>query len=210
MRRLWLTALALVALATPAMAQVNVVPQLGLTTGYLTRNTYSAGFFGLVPVSGGTDVVCIAGSATKTVRLQRIQIWGTTATAVQIVPVQLLRRVLVDTGGTAASTTANPANNVAKRDTSIGAATAVVVSYTANPTVNDASPTFLDSQLLTMPVVTSVAVPTAADFHFSRDTENLVQPPVLIGAAAQICVSLGGATLTNASAWNGSIVWTEE
>jgi len=196
--------------ATAALAQVNVVPQVGVTSGYVYKQTFSAAFFGLVPVSGGTDVVCIAGSASKLVRVQQVVISGTTATAPQTVPVQLLRRVAADTGGTPASTTANPANTVAKLDTGNGAPTATLISYTANPTVNDASPTYLESWLMTMPVVTGVMTPLSVNYQFDYTIASLNQPPTLRGIAQQICVSLGGATLTNASAWNGHITWTEE
>lgn len=200
---------------SPASAQVNSVPQVGVTTGYLAKNTYSSAFFGLVPVvTSGTDEVCISGSATKIVRVQRISVWGTTATAPQTVPLVLLRRVSLDTGGTAGLTTANPgiATQIASRDTSQNGnttSTAVLVSYTAAPTIVDTAPVYLDSQLLVMPIVTSVMTAVPAEFYFSRDTENNVQVATLRGAAQQICVNVGAA-LTNASAWNGSIVWTEE
>lgn len=205
--------LLLALLASPAAAQVNVVPQAGLTWGYVPRATYSSAFFGLVPVTAGTDVICIAGSASRTVRLQRITIWGTTATAVQTLPLNLVRRATADTGGSAATTTANPGvtTQITRRDTSVaGTATAVLISYTANPTINDAAPTYIDSQLLTMPVVTSVATASPADFFFARDVENLLSAPTLYGVAQQICVNINAATITNASLWNGSIVWTEE
>lgn len=201
--------------AAPTSAQVNSVPQVGITTGYLAKNTYSSAFFGLVPVvTSGTDEVCISGSATKIVRVQRISVWGTTATAPQTVPLVLLRRASLDTGGTAALTTANPgiSTQIASRDTSQNGnttSTAVLVSYTAAPTVVDTAPVYLDSQLLVMPIVTSLMTATPAEFYFARDTENNVQVATLRGAAQQICVNVGAA-LTNASAWNGSIVWTEE
>lgn len=202
-------------LASAALAQVNTVPQVGVTTGYAAKNTYSSAFFGLVPVvTSGTDEVCISGSATKIVRVQRITIWGTTATAPQAVPLNLVRRASLDTGGTAAATTANPgiATQIASRDTVQNGnttSTAVLVSYTAAPTIVDTAPVYIDSQLLSMPIVTSVMPPTPADFYFGRDTENNIQVATLRGAAQQICVNIGAA-LTNASAWNGSIVWTEE
>ena len=69
----------LLGLITPVAAQINSVPSVGLTTGYLPKATYSSAFFGLVPVvTSGTDQICISGSATKTVRVVRITIWGTT------------------------------------------------------------------------------------------------------------------------------------
>lgn len=203
-------ALALGLFPALAAAQINAVPQVGLTTGYLPKATYSAAFFGLVPVTtNGTDQVCISGSATKTIRVQRITIWGTTATANQSVPLNLVRRASADTGGTAASTTANPANTIAKRDTTSAAATATLVSYTAAPTIVDTSPTYIESQLMTMTLVVSTLNAYPADFNYGTDNSSLLNAPVLRGTAQQLCVN-NGAALTNASAWNGLITWTEE
>jgi hypothetical protein len=215
MKRLLLTLALGLGLLTPASAQINTVPSLGLTTGYLPKSTYSSAFFGLVPVvTAGTDEVCISGSATKVVRLQRITIWGTTATAPQNVPLVLLRRVSLDTGGTAATTTANPGvtTQIASRDTGQNtntAPTAVLVSYTAAPTIVDSAPVYIESQMLAMPVVTSVMTAGPADFNFEAWVEDLIAPLTLRGAAQQICIN-APVTLTNASAWNGTITWTEE
>jgi hypothetical protein len=134
---------------------------------------------------------------------------------VQTLPINLLRRATADTGGTAATTTANPgiATQISSRDTGQNpntSSTAVLTSYTANPTINDAVPVYIDSQLLTMPVVTSVIGAAPADFFFARDVENNVQAATLRGVAQQICVNINGVTITNASVWNGSVVWTEE
>lgn len=215
MRKFLLSTVAAFLAVASASAQVNTVPQVGLTTGYLPKNTYSSAFFGLVPVSGGTDIVCIAGSATKTVRLQSISIWGTVATATQNLPVNLLRRVALDTGGTPASTTANPGvtTQIASRDTGVNpntAASATLISYTANPTINDAAPVYLDSALLFLPLTTTASPSAPVLFAFSDGNENLLMPPALRGAAQQICVNIAGVTLSNAVALNGSIVWTEE
>lgn len=199
----------------PASAQVNTNQATGFGLGYLAKNTYSSAFFGLVPVvTSGTDEVCISGSATKIVRVQRIIIWGTTATAPQTVPVNLLRRASLDTGGTAALTTANPgiATQIASRDTGqVGntSSTAVLVSYTAAPTVVDTAPVYVDSQLMVMPIVTSVMQASPVDFYYARDAENNVALVTLRGITQQLCVNIGAA-LTNASAWNGVITWTEE
>lgn len=196
------------ALLGSAQAQVNVVPQVGVTSAYLPKTTYSAAFIGLVPVTGATDLVCIAGSATKTIRLQSVKLSGTNS-AVVILPATLLRRVAVDSGGTAASTTANPANTISKRDVNSPTATATLISYVANPTINDTSPTYIDSASMTLPITTSVVPAVPLVFDFAKDVENLLQPPTLVGAAAQICVNLN-ATAIAAGLINGSITWTEE
>src|SRR5882762_6677988 len=119
------------AFATPAWAQVTTVPQIGLGIGYVAKVTYSSAFFGFVPFTGATDEICISGSATKVVRVNRIVLGGT-ASAIINVPITVLRRASLDTGGTAASTTANPGitTQIASRDTGQApnlSATAVLV-----------------------------------------------------------------------------------
>ena len=210
MKRFLLALSTLALAASAAFAQVNVVPQEGVQTAYLPKATFSAAFFGLVPVTtASTDQICIAGSAAKTIKLQRLTIWGTTATANQTVALSLVRRASADTGGTAASTTANPANTIAKRDTTSAAATATLVSYTAAPTIVDTSPTYIETQMLTMSLVVSTLGAFPVDFNYGTDVGNLVNPPVLRGANQQLCVN-NATALTNASSWSGMIQWTEE
>src|SRR6266481_343645 len=84
MKRLALLSLLILGLLAPASAQVNVVPQIGLTTGYLAKTTYSSSFFGFVPFTGGTDEICISGSASKVVRVVRLVLGGTASAAVNL------------------------------------------------------------------------------------------------------------------------------
>lgn len=216
MKRLLLATVLGLGLIAPASAQINVVPQPGLATGYLPKITYSSAFFGLVPVvTSGTDEVCIAGSATKVVRVQRITINGTTTTAAQTLPILLLKRNTADTGGTAALTTANPgiSTQIASRDTGQApntSSSAALISYTAAPTVNDSAPVYLETQLMNMPFpTTSTQAPGQADFNFQAWNEDLIATPTLRGTNQQICVNISAA-ITNASVWSGTIVWTEE
>ena len=213
MKRLLLTALALVALATSALAQVAFTPQVGVTSGYLAKNTYSSAFFGLVPPASATDVVCIAGSASKVVRVDRITIGGTAGTLVNL-PINVVRRATADTGGTIGTTTANPGitTQIASRDTGQGtntSATAVLVSYTAVPTINDAAPVYLDSAMMALGTTGTTAVLPLTAFDWSRDIENNVQVPTLRGTAQQICVNFNAVSITS-GVLNGSITWTEE
>ena len=200
--------------ASSALAQVNNVPSSGVTIGYLPKVTYSSAFFGLVPPASATDMVCIAASATKTVRLDRVVITGYAGTAVAL-PIQVVRRVSLDTGGTAASTTANPGitTQIASRDTGLAtnlSASATLVSYTAVPTINDSAPVYLDSAVLGLAANTVGVVSVPAVFDWSRDIENNVQVPTLAkGSTQQICVNFGAVSITSGSL-NGQITWTEE
>lgn len=205
MRKL-LLALTLLFISDTALGQP--VPQVGVTWGYVPKVTYSAAFIGLVPAASATDVICLAGSASKSVRLQNIRLSGSTSTLVTL-PVTLLRRVIANSGGTAASTTANPANTISKRDTTFATATAVPIAYTANPTINDTSPTYIDSQSLTLVVTTAGTVTVPLFFDYGKDVENLLMPPALTGVAAQFCLNFNAVTVA-AGLLNGSITWTEE
>lgn len=207
MKRL-LTSLVLVgAFVAPALAQVNVVPQQGLITSILKRATYSSVALALPPAASATDIACIAGSATKTVIVRRISISGSAGTLVTA-PFTLVRRTAVDSGGTAATTTANWANNIAKHDTTDAAATATLISYSANPTINDTSPTYLRSDELTVPVTSAGTV-----------TRPLIWEPdiafgfpkgwVLRGIAEQLCVNLNAVSISS-GLLHASITWTEE
>lgn len=197
-----------VAFATPALAQVGTVPVPGLVLGFLYKTTYSAAFFGLVPPASATDMVCIAGSATKMVRVAQIRLTGTAGTLTSI-PVQIVRRATVDTGGTPASTTANPANTISPRDTTGPTATATLISYTAVPTITDAAPTYVDSAALTLPTVAAATAVPPVLLDYGRDNHALIPSPTLRGATQQLCINFGAASITS-GLLNGSITWTEE
>ncbi len=205
MRKFALIGAALLAFAAPAAGQ-NTVPQVGVSSDFIFKTTYSAAFVGLVPAAATTDLVCIAGSATKTIRLQSINISGS-GTAIAV-PVTLLRRATANTAGTAASTIANPANTISKRDSNYPAASATLIAYTANPTINDAAPTYIDSQQLGVAATTVGIINSTTRFDFGNDDANLLSPPTLRGAAQQICLNLNATSAT--ALLNGSLTWTEE
>jgi hypothetical protein len=206
MKRLLLASALVGALVAPAVAQP--VPQVGVTWGYVSKATYSAGFIGLVPAASATDLVCIHGAAGKTVKLVQIKLSGSAGTLVSL-PITLVKRVSLDSGGTAASTTANPANNINSRLSTQATASAVPISYTANPTINDTSPTYIDSAELTLPVTSAGTVSVPLVFDYSTDPVNLRQQPTIISATSQICVNLNAVSVSSGLV-NGTLVWTEE
>lgn len=212
MKKTFALALGLVLAPALAFAQtggpgVNSVPQVGLITGVNNQQqTYTAGFIGLVPPASATDTICIAGSATKTIAVTRIQLSGTAGTLVTL-PVTLVRRVTVATGGTAASTTANPANNIAKHDTLNATASAVPISYTAVPTITDSSPTYLQTANLTLPVTSAGTSTVPLDWRYGNIGIG-EQPLILRGIAAQLCLNLNTISVSS-GVLTGSITWYE-
>lgn len=207
-RTLLLGSVALVAAVGFAAAQgVNTVPQVGLITSILKRSTYSSVALALPPAASATDIACIKGAAGKVVSIRRLSISGVAGTLVSA-PFTLVRRASADTGGTAATTTANWANNVAKNDTQNPTASATLISYSANPTINDTSPTYLRSDYLTLP--TTAAGTVIRPLIWEPDLYlGFPQSFVMRTASEQICVNLNGVSVSS-GLLHASITWTEE
>ena len=205
-RKLIFVGSALALSVVSATAQVNTVPQVGVATAVVTRNTYSAVALALPPAASATDIACIAGSSTKTVYVSRIRISGTAGTLVSA-PFTLVRRTTADTGGTAATTTANWANTIAKNDTNNPTPTATLISYSANPTINDTSPVYLRSSYLTLP--TTAAGTSISPIQWDWDSLEFMQRPTLRGAAQQFCINLNGVSVSS-GLLHINIQWSEE
>jgi hypothetical protein len=208
MKRILTSALGLLALCSAAFAQP--VPQTGVVSGYAPKQTYSAVWIGLVPAASATDLICIQGSASKTISVHQIKLSGSAGTTLAL-PVTVLRRVSLNTGGTAATTTANPANTIGKRVTTNGNATATLISWTANPTVVDTTPTYLDSAQLAISLTSMATVSIPVTFDWANDASNVRQMPTIRnGQTTQaICVNLNAVSVTS-GVLTGSITWTEE
>lgn len=205
--RLALLGAALVA-AFPALAQVNTVTQTGLITGTLSKQTFRAVSIGLVPAASATDFFCITGSATKMIKVTGLRLQGVAGTLTSV-PIVVLRRSSVDTGGTAASTIANPANTIGKADTNNATASATLIAYTANPTIVDTSPTYLSAGYLTLPTVAAGTNTPVTEFTFGANLPQFTQQLTLRGIADQVCLNMQAGSVTS-GVLNIQASWTEE
>lgn len=210
MKRILLSIGLLLGLTTLASAQcaqvsgINSVPVPGITcASEPIVTTYAATSVGVVPASAATDLACITGSATKTIRVQYIRISGSSGTLVNV-PITILKRASADTGGTPATSTALPVPY--SLDSSNAAASATTIAYTANPTLVDATPGILDNDIVAF--VTTGTASTNGAIIFDYTARNFMQAPVLRGIAQQICVNLNAITVTTGSV-NISFRWTE-
>jgi hypothetical protein len=145
MKKLLVSTALLLGLVAPAFAQVNSVPQVGVITGIVKAQTYTASSVGLVPAASATDFWCLSGSTSKNVHVREFVISGTAGTAIST-PVLINLNHSLDTAGTPATGVALPV--AAPMSTLNGAATATVTAWTANGTVNDTSPNLLGVALL--------------------------------------------------------------
>jgi hypothetical protein len=182
--------------ATPSANTQAVV----FTSIDLTKATYSASYNGASVAAAATDAFVITGSATKTVRVMRVQATGTQTTA-GLVPMNLVKRSTADSSGTTTVVTPVPHDSVS------AAATATVTVYSGNPTVgNPLANTMVSSKVL-VPAPASVVTSDVDGFLF--EARRPAQAIVLRGTAQQLALNFSGATLVGAS-MNYGIEWTEE
>jgi hypothetical protein len=161
--------------------------------------TYSCAITGLVPVASCTDLVIVNGSATKTVKITRIEI-SILATAAASVDIQLVRRSTANLTGT--STT--PA--VAPNDSGDAAATAVVKAYTANPGTLGT----LTGVIRTRKYLCN-APAAAEDFAIWQFGDRAgAKELVLRGVADGVAINLNAGTVGSGGTADISIEFTEE
>jgi hypothetical protein len=164
--------------------------------------TYRAAKQGLVPVASATDIAVLSGSASKVIRVTRVEVSGI-ATTILNTSVQLLLRTTADSGGTS---TGSP--TTFPLDQNAPTATGVVLTYTANPTVNDGTA----RPIGTYKTLFNIAAPAAG----SESTRLVVefgnrpaQAVVLRGTAQQLAVNLNGVSVSGGSI-DVAFEWSEE
>lgn len=186
---------------------IDVTSKAARTTMYDTRGTnlkmktsYAACTAAkFAAVSGTTVFAQIFGSATKTVRVHRIIVGGSIATAAMNADLIVTKRTAVGSGGTATTLTA-----VAK-DSGTAAATATVIKvFTAAPTAGTGGGT-IATQSMYMGI--SPALGQIAVFDWSMESMN--EAPVLRGTGEGLELSFG-TTAGNAATLTVSFEFTEE
>jgi hypothetical protein len=167
-----------------------------LLTASGNRPTYSAGVLGMTLAATPTDIFCIQGSATKTVKLKRIDISGLTTTTIATVAMQLVKRSTANTGGTATNPTA------VAHDSQNPAATATILAYTANPTTGT-----LVGVIDPFYITAAIATAQSNERQKLYGTEEM-QAMRLRGTGEMLCLNGNGASY--AGTINIGIDWTEQ
>lgn len=156
------------------------------------KTTYSASVNGLVGLAG--DIFTIFGSATKTIRVTRIEFSGV-ATAAADMDVFVIKRSTADTAGTAVVATPHDSTNAA--------ATAVVNAYSAAPTPGTQVGTPLRGSKTQIGTATAQAQYIVWDFGMGPN-----QGIVLRGVAQ--CLALNVNATQVGALYDISVMWTEE
>lgn len=158
--------------------------------------TYAAAIVNQANSSAG-DLMCVSGSATKTVWVKKFRV-SAVASAAVVADISVVKRSTADTGGTPTSLTLVPL------DSAEAAATAAVTTYATAPTAG----TLVGAiRAQALPVATSTSpnlapVPTLFDFATYHD-----QPVVLHGTAENVCLLVSA---TAGGQWHLDVEWTEQ
>ena len=163
-----------------------------------SKATYKYSSLGNTPAATPSDVLTIAGSSTKTIKITKIVIGGVAGTAGQLNPL-LVRRSAADTGGTSTAPTAM------KRDTNDAAATAALALYTVNPAGLGTAVGTLDTCRLALNL--STTAPDVCQFNFGTNNDKEI---VLRGTTDILAINFAGATVPASGLLDIDIEWTEE
>lgn len=163
------------------------------------KATYSTSILGLASATTATDIFTITGSATKTVRVLKLEIAAsqTTASPQNVV---LIKRSAANSGGTSTTPTIVP------HDSNNAVATAVVNAYTANPTSLGASVGNVRVGRLFIDAVGGNSAPTEIIWDFGIRPSQAI---VLRGTTNVLAVNLNSTTIAG-GVFDISIEWTEE
>lgn len=159
--------------------------------------TYSGSTAAFSPPATPTDMFVMEGSATKTIRILRIELCGTQTTA-GINRFNLIKHSTANAGGTTVATTLN------KMDSLNAAATATAKHYTANGTPGTSAGT-LSSVLILTPAPADALTPIYV-WDFSGIN---YQPIVLRGVAQGVAINFGGAALPAGLSLSVNVLFTE-
>lgn len=163
------------------------------------KATYRASITALASASSCTDLFTITGSATRTIRVTRLEVIGqqTTAAAAQVI---VLVRSTANSGGTSSNPTAVPL------DSSSPGATATLNAYTANPTTGSlVGNIFAGYIFLAAPATATVGSDKVLLDYGNRPAQAIV----LRGTTQVLAVNLNGVTVTG-GAFDINIEFTEE
>lgn len=165
------------------------------------KPTYTACVSGMAVVASATQIACLVGSATKTIRLTRVRASGTIATAAAYGTVSLVTRSAASSGGSPTAVTPVPV------DSNDAAATATFNgTYTSNPSQGTAVGIIATDRYSGILTGTVTVLPGTVVWDFGNRPSRC---PVLRGTSQELGLLLSGFG-ANTSTWDVSFEWTEE
>lgn len=168
------------------------------------KNTYFAAYKAQsIGTAATTNILTMAGSATKKVTVNSVLMAATATTTAVYFDVLVNRQSTADTGGTAATTA-----TVVKADTNNATVTAVApLFYTAGPTAGTVTG-LMAARKLFAPVTGTPAPVTTVELVPQLTTYG--QGIALNGVADVLAFTVNAVTPGAATSWDVTVIWTEE
>lgn len=157
-----------------------------------------------VGVNTTTPYLFLTGSATKTIRVQRLLVGCTMATTAAYVDMVCYLRTVIATGGTSVAL-----SRIAHDQDNTPVADVLCKIFSAAPTAGTPAGNVVAAQMLFAPITATTALGPAIfdfDWRFRDESEAIV----LRGVAQSLEVGFGTAIATNAPTITAQFTWTEE
>jgi hypothetical protein len=155
-----------------------------IIAGYKTCNIYDASAE-FTAGAAATDVFAITGATGKLVRIFHISLTGIQTTS-GVIAVSLLKRSTANSGGTSAAVTA------VKQDSTIPAASATVLSYTANPTTGTLTGAIQYDRIF----LSDASSPKSSDSSGFLGDDKSQRPIAILRAGETLAINLAGQTVS--------------
>jgi hypothetical protein len=171
-----------------------------------TKATYTYSLSATAPYATPTDWIVLRGSATKLVKVMRIEFSAAATASTAGIVFTIKKHTIANTVGT--STT--PA--FMQHDSSDGAGTAVILLYSVAPTI-DASATVWKTVRVSTAILAqgTFAATDAPIFSWVYDFGmSSYEPLTLRGVAQECAINFAGAAIPSGGVYDYSISWTEE
>lgn len=165
------------------------------------KPTYTYAISATAPYSSPTDWIVIRGSASKTIKIMRVEVSGAATAATEVIAT-LKKHTIANTSGTSSNPTP------VQHDSNDPAAAATVLLYSVAPTV-DASATIWKNVRMTLAV--APAATTVAPDRFVYDILAApYEPLILRGVAQELALNFAGAAVPSGGVYDVAITWVEE
>ena len=189
---------------TDANGNITAPARMENTGG--SKATYTYAISATAPYATPTDWVVIRGSATKLIKIVRIEFSGAATAATAGLVATIKKHTIANTAG--ANTNPTPV----KHDSNDGAATATVLLYSVAPTI-DASATIWRTirQGLTAvtPAAFSATNPVVTPYLWDYN-DAAYEPLVLRGVAQECAINFNAVALIAGEVLDYQISWSEE
>lgn len=185
------------AAAVQLIAGTATVGSVVLNNG--TKATYTYAISATAPYGSATDWIVLRGTASKTVKIVRVEISGA-ATAASGGTVLLKKHTIANTGGT--STNPTPMQH----DSNDAASSATVLLYSVAPTI-DASAVIWKTVRLDLAILPGTQA-YATDRFLYDYAAQIHEPLTLRGVAQEFAIN--SPTIPSGGVYDVAITWTEE